>query len=236
VAGPFSAHIHIKEKTILEKTFFGIALAVSLSCALVAQEANHWTRNGAPTESMITGGPWTLEQSGAANGLKSSGYCDAAGNQIGNPGTERMQPYYFPTVFGHGKHLQGYFDWRPKDTDEAVAAAFTDDAGFTWTFQQKALELRTHCPDQVQKDPDGDNDFKVNPNNSDNGDDDGQGHQFIIKIAGHTYLYTLIRANNHIDVDDLLIHDLTPLPGQPLNGAPALTDAPTDQTSNLPEP
>ncbi len=65
-----------------------------------------WTRNGAPTETTITGGPWTLEQSGAANGLKSSGYCDGQGNQIGNPGTERMQPYYFPSVSGHGKHLQ----------------------------------------------------------------------------------------------------------------------------------
>jgi len=220
----------------LKKILFGIAFGVSLTCALVAQEPNHWTRNGAPTETMITGGPWTLEQSGAANGLKSAGYCDAHGNQIGNPGTERMQPYYFPFIVGHGKHLQGYFDWRPKDTDEAIVAAFSDDAGFTWTFQQKALELRTHCPDQVQKDPDGDKDNGVDPNNSDNGDDDGQGHQFVIKIAGHTYLYTLIRANNHIDVDDLMIHDLTPLPGEPLNGAPALTDAPTDQTSSLPEP
>jgi hypothetical protein len=220
----------------LKNILFGIALAVSLTCVLMAQEPNHWTRNGAPTEAMITGGPWTLEQSGAANGLKSAGYCDAHGNQIGNPGTERMQPYYFPFIVGQGKHLQGYFDWRPKDTDEAVAAAFSDDAGFTWTFQQKVLELRTHCPDQVQKDPDGDKDNPVNPNNSDNGDDDGQGHQFVIKIAGHTYLYTLIRANNHIDVDDLAIHDLTPLPGEPLNGAPALTDAPTDQTSGLPEP
>src|SRR5260370_27547332 len=215
---------------MLKKTFFGIALAVSLSCALVEQEANHWTRNGAPTESMITGGPWTLEQSGAANGLKSSGYCDAAGNQIGNPGTERMQPYYFPVINGHGKHLQGYFDWRPKDTDEAVAAAFSDDAGFTWTFQQKVLELRTTCPAQVQKDPDGDKDNNPDPNNSDNGDDDGQGHQFVINIAGHTYLYTLTRSVGHIDSDDLVIHELFPQPGLPLNAAPAMSDAATDSS------
>src|SRR3984893_13463666 len=89
----------------------------------------NWTSNGAPTPTAITGGPWTLEQSGAANGLKSAGYCDSQGNQIGNPGTERMEPYYFPVVVGHGKHLQGYFDWRPKDIDEAVAAASSDDAG-----------------------------------------------------------------------------------------------------------
>ncbi|HKD13074.1 MAG TPA: hypothetical protein VKE71_00885 [Candidatus Angelobacter sp.] len=194
-----------------------------------------WTRNGAPTEAAIKGGPWTLEQSGAANGLKSVNYCDSKGNQIGNPGTERMQPYYFPFVVGHGKHLQGYFDWRPKDIDEAVAAAVSHDAGFTWTFQQLALELRKHCPDQANKEPDGEKDG-LGGNNADNGDDDGQGHQFVIKINGHTYLYTLIRANNHIDVDDLAIHDLTPLPGKPLNGAPALDDAPTDQTSGDPEP
>lgn len=68
-------------------------------------DGNHltWTRNSAPTETSITGGGWTLEQSGAAVGLKSAGYCDSKGNQIGNPGTERMQPYYFPLVSGHGR-------------------------------------------------------------------------------------------------------------------------------------
>jgi hypothetical protein len=202
----------------------GVRIAVRVSVAAAAlfvaafatqadEEHIRWKRNGAPGETYITGGPWTLEQSGAAVGLKSAGYCDANKNQIGNPGTERMQPYYFPFITGHGKNLQGYFDWRPKDTDEAVAAAFSEDAGFTWTFQQKVLELRTTCPDQVQKDPDGDKDNKPDPNNSDNGDDDGQGHQFVINIAGHTYLYTLTRSNGHIDVDDLGIHELFPQPG-----------------------
>ena len=98
-----------------------------------------WTRNGAPTETTITGGGWTLEQSGAAVGLKSACYSEKNGNQIGNPGTERMEPYYFPVMFGHGKHLQGYFDYRPKDINEAVAAASSDDAGQSWTFQQLVL-------------------------------------------------------------------------------------------------
>ena len=199
------------------------------------QAQNRWTSNGAPEETYITGGPWTLEQSGAAVGLKSAHYCDSMGNQIGNPGTERMQPYYFPFITGSGKHLQGYFDYRPKDIDEAVAAASSDDAGYTWTFQQKVLELRTTCPNQVQKDPDGDKDNSPDPNNSDNGDDDGQGHQFVMTIAGHTYLYTLDRANGHIDKDDLYIHELHPQPGLPLAGAPAMNDGPTDSTSGLPE-
>ena len=100
--------------------FGGFCLAHSQVAAAV-----RWTRNGAPAETYITGGGWTLEQSGAAVGLKSAGYCDKNGNQLGNPGTERMQPYYFPFITGSGKHLQGYFDWRPKDIDEAVAAAYS---------------------------------------------------------------------------------------------------------------
>lgn len=214
-------------------SFVPVALAAALPLAALAGDGSvRWTREGAPTEAMITGGPWTLEQSGAANGLKSSGYCDAGGNQVGNPGTERMQPYYFPVVVGEGRHLQGYFDWRPKDTDEAVTAAVSDDAGYTWTFQQKVLELRTACPNQLNKEPDGSKDsnaFNL-ANNSDNGDDDGQGHQFVIKIAGHTYLYTLIRAAGYIDQADLVIHDLTPQRGLPLTGAPVLSDAPTDES------
>src|SRR5215467_9528790 len=191
----FKRNQPIRGGTFLKKAALSVATAaVILLSALVTQawhDTVRWTRNGAPTETYITGGSWTLEQSGAAVGLKSAGYCDASGNQIGNPGTERMQPYYFPFVTGHGKHLQGYFDWRPKDIDEAVAAASSDDAGVTWTFQQKVLELRTTCPTQVQKEADGVKDDTVQPNNSDNGDDDGQGHQFVITIGGHTYLYTL---------------------------------------------
>jgi hypothetical protein len=114
------------------------------------------------------------------------GYCDAQGN----PGTERMQPYYFPTTVGHGKNLQGYFDWRPKDIDEGVAAAVSHDAGFTWNFRQLVPELRKLCPDQANKEPDGEKDA-FGGNNADNGDDDGQGHEFVLNIAGHTYLYTL---------------------------------------------
>ena len=64
-----------------------------------------------------------MEQSGAANGLKSSGYCDSLGNQVNNSGTKRMSPYYFPGVYTNGASLQGLFDYRPKDTNEAVAAA-----------------------------------------------------------------------------------------------------------------
>ena len=212
----------------------GVVAALAAGAQLLSGQ-NQWTSNAAPAETYITGGGWTLEQSGAAVGLKSAGYCDKNGNQVPNPGTQRMQPYYFPFITGHGKHLQGYFDYRPKDIDEAVVAAHSDDAGSTWTFQQEVLQLRTTCPNQVQKDPDGDKDNGPDPNNSDNGDDDGQGHQFVMHINNHVYLYTLDRAVNHIDSDDLYIHELTPTPGQPLNGAPAMDDGPTDSTTGQPE-
>ena len=223
----------------MKKTMLAVAVVAAMALAGAKADAQvKWTRNGAPTDVTITGGPWTLEQSGAANGLKSAGYCDKNGVQIGNPGTERMEPYYFPEVFGHGKHLQGYFDWRPKDTDEGVVAASSDDAGQSWTFQQKVLELRTTCPTDVNAEPDGDkSELKIpDPNNSDNVDDDGQGHQYIIHIAGHTYLYTLARAVNNIDFDPLVIHDLDPLPGLPLNPTPDLNDGPNDQNPTLPIP
>jgi hypothetical protein len=52
----------------------GIAALCVAVCATQADEDHiRWKKNGAPTETYITGGPWTLEQSGAANGLKSSG-------------------------------------------------------------------------------------------------------------------------------------------------------------------
>src|ERR1700756_4409391 len=78
-----------------------MTIALSLGArAAIAGQGNTWTATGSPNTVAITNGPWTLEQSGAANGLKSAGYCDNAGNLIGNPGTERMAPYYFPFIVG----------------------------------------------------------------------------------------------------------------------------------------
>jgi hypothetical protein len=234
----FSARL--RRAQTLKRMILAVVIGLILPVAALAQWSSddgpvHWTSNGAPTTTTITGGPWTLEQSGAANGLKSAGYC-SNGGEVNNSGTERMEPYYFPVISGFGKRLQGYFDWRPKDIDEGVVAAYSVDAGLSWIFQQKVLELRTDCPTDFLKDADGNK--ESDPNNADNSNttgDDGQGHQFVITIGGHTYLYSLVRAAGHIDVDDLSIHEITPQPGAPLEGAPLLNDASTDVTS-LPEP
>ena len=228
-------------------------MLAALAAAAGAHDVVTWTRNSAPNTVAITGGPWTLEQSGAANGLKSSGYCASTdgvhGTEIDNPGTERMQPYYFPFITGQGSNLQGYFDWRPKDTDEAVVSAFSSDSGKTWTFQDKVLELTTDCPthkntegDESEKDavcqgPGGGLPCQNASNDQDGGvGDDGQGHQFILNINGQTLLYTLNRSVGHIDNDPLVIHVLSPAPGHPLAGAPLLDDGPTDANPGLSEP
>ncbi|HEX4462940.1 MAG TPA: hypothetical protein VIA18_33430, partial [Polyangia bacterium] len=63
-----------------------------------------------------------------------------------------MAPFYFPLVytstltpsdnaFGGKAPLIGLFDWRPKDIDEALVAAESDDNGVTWYFMQTVLEL-----------------------------------------------------------------------------------------------
>ncbi len=239
------------------------AVAFSTSPAAQAADSLVWTRNSAPNTASISGGPWTLEQSGAGNSLKSSGYCisndnGATGTQVGNPGTERMQPYYFPFVTGLGDNLQGYFDWRPKDTDEAVVAASSRDGGKTWTFQDKVLELTTQCPTnpntilgETKKSAvclgtvspflpceNASNDESASQLPPNGGTvDDGQGHAFVLTINGHTYLYTLDRSVTHIDFDQLSIHEVTPTPGHPLNGVPALDDDPTDSNPTAtPEP
>jgi len=228
-------------------------MLAALAITAAADDPVKWSSNGIPETVAINGGPWTLEQSGAANGLKSSGYCASSdgvhGTEINNPGTERMEPYYFPFITGQGQNLQGYFDWRPKDTDEGVVSAFSTDGGKSWTFQDKVLELTTACPtnkntegDEKEKDPvclgaGGTLPCENASNDQDGGVvDDGQGHQFVVTINGQTLLYTLNRSVGHIDNDQLVIHLLSPTPGHPLNGAPAMDDGPTDANPGLPEP
>jgi hypothetical protein len=63
-----------------------------------------------------------------------------------------MAPFYFPLVYnsavtttahacGPNPPIVGLFDWRPKDLDEAVVVAESDDYGKTWYFMQTVLEL-----------------------------------------------------------------------------------------------
>jgi hypothetical protein len=132
-----------------------------------------------------------------------------------------MQPYYFPHVIGSGKNLQGYFDYRPRNIDEATVAASSTDGGRTWTFQQEVLELTGTLSVPAPLFPS----FPCPPSDTtDLNNDNGLGHPFVMTIKGVTYLYNLDRRNNHIDSDGLVVTTLSPAPGQPLN--PALAGDP----------
>ncbi|MGO9708426.1 MAG: hypothetical protein ACLQBL_06170 [Polyangiaceae bacterium] len=135
-----------------------------------------------------------------------------------------MAPYYFPLVyttantttgnaFGGQPPIVGLFDWRPKDIDEAVVAAESDDNGRTWYFMQTVLELNpdytnpnsggysaastnTGCPAAITS---------TNANTtsvSGSSADDGWGHATIIQLPGAgnaktgQFLYLLDRNTN----------------------------------------
>jgi hypothetical protein len=119
-----------------------------------------------------------------------------------------MAPFYFPLVysttntptgnaFGGKPPIIGLFDWRPKDIDEALVVAESDDLGKTWYFMQTVLELRpgsAGCPAAIT---------------GDNGGDDGWGHAAIIQLPGAgnvktgQFLYMLDRSAGHVDSSPL---------------------------------
>jgi hypothetical protein len=172
-----------------------------------------------PPQSGFSGSPGPL-----------TGYCSqdngtgpASGSILREPkgATLPMQPYYFPYVTSPdgGRTLIGYFDYRPKDTDEAVVSAISTDHGKTWKYTGEALEQ--------------------NPGLCANGntDDDGQGHAFVMSVPNYggtgkagsgkpaQILYTLSRPSGDALGINLIVHKLTPKPtpqgDDPLAGLPA---------------
>ena len=122
-----------------------------------------------------------------------------------NPSTtvNTMQPFYFPFVSGRGLALQGYFDYRPRNVNEALVAATSADGGQTWHFEQQVENLNNLCP---QTDANG------------SGNDDGEGHANVLSFGGGYILLLLDRRNGHSDFDGLIVHNLTPKAGAPLTG------------------
>jgi hypothetical protein len=150
-----------------------------------------------------------------------------------------MAPFYFPLVyntvnttvgnaFGGQPPIIGLFDWRPKDIDEALVAAESDDNGKTWYFDQTVLELNpdytnpisggfsptatsTGCPATITS---------TNANfTSANGSqaDDGWGHATVIQLPGpgniktSQFLYMLDRNTNNLPGQSVSIVDNAPL-------------------------
>ena len=183
---------------------------------------------------------------------RAAGFCDYAGatpkrvsyvtgakfeTTAGSDPMRAMAPFYFPLVYNspittHGNAfggmtpIIGLFDWRPKDLDEALVVAESDDLGKTWYFMQTVLELDpdytnpisggydatstdTGCPATVTA---------TNANHtSANGStgDDGWGHAAILQLPGAgnattgQFLYMLDRKAGNVDVAPLYAVNIT---------------------------
>jgi hypothetical protein len=158
--------------------------------------------------------PYTTGYTGTPGPL--AGYCGTGGyDSFGPttvpsrelPGYEPMSPYYFPHIEANpfGRGLIGFFDYRPKDTDEAVVVATSLDNGRHWTVQTEALELsKGHCPEG--------NSDAVQQTTT----DDGEGHasDLMVDVNGRQewFLYTLNRSNGTLDTvgSEMLAHWLVP--------------------------
>jgi hypothetical protein len=150
-----------------------------------------------------------------------------------------MAPFYFPLVytttltssgnaFGGKSPLIGLFDWRPKDIDEALVVAESDDNGLSWYFMQTVLELNpdytnpisggytaaatsTGCPSALTAT----NATTTSPNGSIA--DDGWGHAAIIQLPGAgnaksgQFLYMLDRNPNDLAGTSTPVIDNAPL-------------------------
>ncbi|HUJ61952.1 MAG TPA: hypothetical protein VLX92_25780 [Kofleriaceae bacterium] len=148
-----------------------------------------------------------------------------------------MAPFYFPLVyettntptgnaFGGQPPVIGLFDWRPKDIDEALVVAESDDRGHSWYFMQTVLELDpdytnpisggysatatdTGCPATI-----GDTNANKTAANGSTADD-GWGHAAIIQLPGAgnvktgQFLYMLDRNPTSVDSAPLWVIDLT---------------------------
>jgi hypothetical protein len=140
------------------------------------------------------------------------GYCSSLGAnpETGTPVSQPagsvlpFAPYYFPDVVRNADgSLTGYFDYRPKDADEAITVARSTDGGKSWTSEGEALEQnRGYCPTADTN-------------------DDGQGHPYVAAIGGSTKLYTLNRPAGDYEGVGLLVHDVEPNAADPLAGLPA---------------
>src|SRR5580698_2516869 len=222
-----------------------IHLALCVSTALFAPvlvgtsaaQSVQWTATSAPIQATIAGGPWTLGQGGAPSvngGAKTGGaydgptpYCNPGNSGGGTPlmnaasVVNTFNPYYFPWVVGSGQNVKGYFDYRPKDINEAIVEATSTNAGQSWTFQQMAEQLTTECPNS-----------DANTANS-GGNDDGEGHPSIISFGGMTWLYTLNRSTPHVDSDGLIVHNILPRGTNALNPLPLNSPLMQPPTSNI---
>jgi hypothetical protein len=227
---------------------YGTAAAIALlgsAFAANADPAISYVPNSLK-QSTIHRGPWTLHETGkyfhhdasgivpaagltppynpALSGTPYADFCSQDGQHTVNHERSVMQPYYFPFVRRRGDLLEGFFDYRPRNQEEATVSAISEDWGESWSFTGKALALNPYCP-WDSTDPDNLN-VNVNgtktPYGSDpaSAGDNGLGHAFVLSVRGVKHIYHLNRANGHIDNDQLVVHKLHHDSDEPLFGLP----------------
>lgn len=187
-----------------------------------------------PASSAPPGPPYATGEAGTPGPL--DGYCTSGGAlpETGTLAAEPpdtplpMSPYYFPYVTqtpgdSTQGHLTGYFDYRPKDAEEALVVADSTDGGQTWNFEGQALAQNplNYCP-------------------TGDSNDNGEGHAFVMTVGDNTYLYVLQRpAGDNIGVG-LLAYSINPSASNPLSALPAVqsvgTDPDTFASSGVPLP
>ncbi|WP_426419774.1 hypothetical protein [Bradyrhizobium genosp. A] len=157
--------------------------------------------------------PTTAGPPYANSGVPYANYC-VNGTPTINHTASVMQPYYFPFVRRYGNILEGFFDYRPRNQQEAVVAAISTDWGASWRFTGKALALNPYCP----WDPTDPDNLYLSVNgvktaygaDSASAGDNGLGHPVVLRVNGVQRIYQLNRANGHIDNDPLVVHTLPP--------------------------
>ena len=145
-----------------------VALAAAAPTLAVAAAPSITYVPGSIAESMITSGPWTLHESAftrdasgiippssqtappyVGTGVPYRGFCGQPGQFNVNSGTSVMQPFYFPFVRQNGNVLEGFFDYRPRNEQEALVTATSSDLGKTWTFTGEALAQLAHSDSDI---------------------------------------------------------------------------------------
>jgi hypothetical protein len=203
---------------LLAAGLLNLAMTIDAASAMPVGK-NTWrvAPGGRATETTISGGPWTLGQGPNTVTLPSVGYCKNGLPQR-NDGTQVMRPYYFPFTIGQGKDLQGYFDYRPKDSNEAIVAASSKDGGLTWKFQQQVLELNPGlCPKDETKTNAQTYPRSATADGLNSANDAGLGHPYVMDLKHQRFLYTLDRTTGHVNVDGLLVNHLKPTATKPLS-------------------
>jgi hypothetical protein len=120
-------------------------------------------------------------------------------------GVNPMQPHYFRFVRSNGEYLEGFFDYRVRNEQEAIVAAISLDWGKRWIFTGEAPGGSTSTARRIR--PTRTITTSSSPASAppmartSNAGDNGLGHRFVMTVDDVQRIYHLNRANGHIDSD-----------------------------------